>query len=148
MSANRAAILELAIKVESLLGDLGGEGRGIHDKLTCIEQEFDVSMVKKIRRIASIRNKAAHEIHFETDMVSFHRVAYEVIDCLELKIAAKRNSFKRESGSFTDEQQSSQNSKGSQNSSKGWSDMDWWERTQMVAGGALAVGLLIFAASK
>lgn len=145
MSADRAAILEKAIKVESLLADLGGEGRGIHDKLTCIEQEFDVSMVKKIRRVASIRNKSAHEIDFETDMVSFHRVADEVTNCLESKVAAKRNSFKRDTDPLTEGQQSSQSSQGSKKSSKGWSDMDWWERTQMVAGGALALGLLIIA---
>ena len=145
MSANRAAILEKAIKIESLLADLGGEGRGIHDKLTCIEQEFDLSMVKKIRRVASIRNKAAHESDFQTDMASFHRVADEVIDCLEYKVAAKQDSFKAGSESFTDDQQSDKNSQDGKKSGKGWSDMDWWERTQLVAGGALALGLLIIA---
>lgn len=150
MSADRAAILEKAIHVESLLADLGGEGRGIHDKLTCIEQEFDVSMVKKIRRVASIRNKAAHEIDFETDMVSFHRVADEVIHCLESKIAAKRNSFNRQKHQNS-QQSSYQGPKATKQAEKktgkSWGDLDWKERTKLVAGGALVVGLLILGSS-
>lgn len=148
MSAYRAEILERAIQVESLIVDLGGYGKGMHEKLSCIEQELDEDIVKKIRRIASVRNKAAHEIHFETNMISFRRLTNEVTNYLGSKVAAKRNSYKQQSGPSTEEQQSSQGSKGSEKSSKGWTDMDWWERTQMVAGGALAVGLFILAASK
>lgn len=158
MSADRAAILEKAIQVESLLGDLGGEGRGIHDKLTCIEQEFDVSMVKKIRRIASIRNKAAHEIDFETDMASFHRVANEVIDCLESKIAAKRSfhwqqrqnsqqHYNSQQSSYQGPRASQQQSQKTGKSWSSWGEMDWKERTKLVAGGALVVGLLILGSS-
>jgi hypothetical protein len=158
MSTNRAAILEKAIQVESLLADLGGEGRGIHDKLTCIEHEFEVSMVKKIRRVASIRNKAAHEIDFDTDMVSFHRVADEVIDCLESKIAAKRSFYRQQRQSsqqhHNSQQSSYQGPKASQQEGKktgkswsSWGEMDWKERSKLVAGGALVVGLLILGSS-
>lgn len=162
MSADRAAILEKAIQVESLLANLGGEGRGIHDKLTCIEQELDPSMVKKIRRIASIRNKAAHEIDFQTDMASFHRVADEVIECLELRIAAKnrfysqqrQSSQQQDSGQYQNYQSSNKSRKSNQQESQksdkswsNWSEMDWKDRTKLIAGGALVVGLLILGSS-
>lgn len=138
MSAERATILEKAIRIEALLASLGGNGRGIHEKLTSIEQQLDQNMIKKIRRVASIRNKAAHEINFNTDMASFQRIANEVIDCLELKVAAKQ---KRHNSQHS----SSQNTKGD---NKSWENMDWKERTVLIAGGAFVVGMILLGSSR
>lgn len=46
---------------------MGAEGRGLHEKVTSVEDKINSSLVKKIRYIASIRNKVLHEDGFELD---------------------------------------------------------------------------------
>lgn len=47
---------------ESLLEDIyGAEGRGLHEKINCIEKEIDFDILKKLRYVATIRNKLVHE---------------------------------------------------------------------------------------
>ncbi len=65
MSLNRADILDLASDIEDLLEKkLGATGKGLHEKATSVESRLDSSIMKKIRRVASIRNAAAHEKGF------------------------------------------------------------------------------------
>jgi hypothetical protein len=52
-------------KIESLLARMGAEGRGLHEKVTCIEEKLEAQEIKRIRFIASIRNKALHDDGFE-----------------------------------------------------------------------------------
>lgn len=138
MNQYRAEILEKASKVESLLVNLGGHGSGIHGKLTSIERTMQADMNSKIRRLATIRNKAAHDPNFETNIWSFRDLANEIINSLTAILAArKRTDSKRQSNKARSEQPS-----------KNWSEMDWKERTKVVGAGALVVGLLILGATK
>jgi hypothetical protein len=56
-----SGIVDKAVEIEKLLKGLGYEGRGLHELLTQAEPALDVRVVRAGRRIASIRNKAAHE---------------------------------------------------------------------------------------
>ena len=52
-------------KIESLLVRAGAEGRGLHEKVTSIESKLEIQEVKRIRFIASLRNKSLHDDSFE-----------------------------------------------------------------------------------
>jgi len=60
-------------KIETVLSEMGASGRGLHAKLTSIESQLDGSVVRKIRFIASIRNKLLHEDGFELSDDIFER---------------------------------------------------------------------------
>ncbi|MEA1990472.1 MAG: hypothetical protein U9N57_14870 [Pseudomonadota bacterium] len=51
-------------KIESLLVSVGAEGRGLHEKLTSVEDKLEAQKIKRIRFIASIRNKSVHDYDF------------------------------------------------------------------------------------
>lgn len=58
--------IDLAIKsskkIESTLERvLGAQGKGLHEKVTSIEGKIPAALVKRIRYIATIRNKLIHE---------------------------------------------------------------------------------------
>lgn len=57
-------ILRYTKKIETKLESLGAQGRGLHSKLTSIENKFEEDIIKKIRKIASIRNKMMHQDEF------------------------------------------------------------------------------------
>ncbi len=48
-------------KIEGLLGQMGASGRGLHEKVTSIENNLPNSLVKRIRFIATVRNKLLHD---------------------------------------------------------------------------------------
>jgi hypothetical protein len=53
-------------EIESLLSKyFDSEGRGLHQKITSASSSLDASLVKKLRWIATIRNKVVHENNFE-----------------------------------------------------------------------------------
>jgi amino acid transporter len=55
-------VIEQTKKIETLLVDrLGAQGRGLHEKTDSIEALLSDNVVKKIRYIASVRNKLMHE---------------------------------------------------------------------------------------
>lgn len=61
--------IDLAIKsskkIETRLESvLGATGRGLHEKVTSIEHKIPTALVKRIRYIATIRNKLIHEESF------------------------------------------------------------------------------------
>jgi len=58
--------IEIAVKasrlIESLLEQkLNATGKGLHSKLTSVENKLSSAMVSKIRYIASVRNNVVHE---------------------------------------------------------------------------------------
>jgi hypothetical protein len=58
--------IELAITrvkaLESLLEQaLGATGRGLHEKVTSVQDKLPPALVKKLRFIATVRNKIVHE---------------------------------------------------------------------------------------
>lgn len=61
--------LELAITrtktLESLLEQgLGAAGRGLHEKVTSVQPKLPPALVKRLRFIASVRNKIVHEASY------------------------------------------------------------------------------------
>jgi hypothetical protein len=72
-------------KIESLLENLGAEGKGIHTKLGSIKEKLEESLVKKIRWIGNMRNGLMHQDGFEIyNFNDFDKACKEVIRHLEL----------------------------------------------------------------
>lgn len=57
-------VVLLTREIESLLDNLGATGRGLHEKLTSVENRLNLQTVKKMRWIATMRNKTMHEHKF------------------------------------------------------------------------------------
>lgn len=58
--------IDLAVKsskkIESTLERvLGASGKGLHEKVSSVEHKIPIALVKRIRYIATIRNKLIHE---------------------------------------------------------------------------------------
>jgi len=55
-------------------------GKGLHEKLSSVEKKLPVSLVKRIRYIATIRNKLVHEHEYRKidDRSSFKRAVRHV----------------------------------------------------------------------
>jgi len=55
-------VTQISQQLEQLLANkYGAEGRGLHEKLTSVEGRIPGFIQKKIRYIATMRNKATHE---------------------------------------------------------------------------------------
>ena len=61
--------IELAIKqckkLEAILAKVGGTGRGLHEKVTSVESRLPEPLVRKLRFIATVRNKIVHDENYE-----------------------------------------------------------------------------------
>ena len=61
--------IDLAIKsskkLEAMLTKLGAEGRGLHEKVSSVEKKLPDKLVRKLRFIATVRNKVVHEDGYE-----------------------------------------------------------------------------------
>lgn len=54
--------VEYTRKLEALLvEELGAEGRGLHEKVSSVERRLPAPLVKRLRYIASVRNKMMHD---------------------------------------------------------------------------------------
>ena len=58
--------MELAVtrakRLESLLEQsLGATGKGLHEKVTSVQDRLSPALVKKLRLVATVRNKIVHE---------------------------------------------------------------------------------------
>ncbi len=62
---NYENIIKKTKEIETLLVSMGADGRGLHEKVSSIENLLDKEIVKAIRFIATIRNKLLHEDSFE-----------------------------------------------------------------------------------
>lgn len=61
--------IELAVTrtkaLESLLEQaLGATGKGLHEKVTSVQARLSPGLVKKLRFVATVRNKIVHESHY------------------------------------------------------------------------------------
>lgn len=127
----RGKILDYSTQIESLLESLGASGRGMHEKLDSIESRIEPFMVKKIRWIATIRNKAVHEANFNTDLDGFIESANNVIGYLQGLLTEHEK--QRDSDS------NKQNNTNKQKDNKSWKDMSGWEKAGEVAKVGVAV---------
>lgn len=73
-------VIERTKALEMELGKVGATGRGLHEKLTSIEASIPIRIAKKIRFIASVRNKVMHsDVKPEGDtLTSFTNACGEV----------------------------------------------------------------------
>lgn len=73
-------VVLLTREIESLLDRLGATGRGLHEKLTTVENRLSAQTVKKMRWIATMRNKTMHEHNFQiNDFQGFKSSCNDVI---------------------------------------------------------------------
>ena len=72
-------------RLESLLEQkFGATGRGLHEKLSSVERRIPMDLRKKIRYLATIRNKAMHEDGYEPEsMDTYLATAREATEALE-----------------------------------------------------------------
>jgi hypothetical protein len=62
------SVLARTREMESLLEqNYGASGKGLHDKASSVEGALDTTRVKRIRYIATIRNKLVHEADYKYD---------------------------------------------------------------------------------
>src|SRR4030095_11771119 len=61
--------IELAITrvkaLETLLEGVGATGKGLHEKVTSVQNRLPHPLVKKLRFIATVRNKIVHESDYK-----------------------------------------------------------------------------------
>ncbi len=81
---NKWKVIEYSKKIEKILEKkFGAQGKGLHSKLSSVEDKLDPILVKKIRYIASIRNKLVHEENFKDLPKNFIKTNKEVIKELD-----------------------------------------------------------------
>ena len=86
--------IELAITrvkaLESLLEQaLGATGKGLHEKVTSVEGRLPLPLVKKLRFVATVRNKIVHESDYQQmdDRDGFVRACDEAESALRAMLA-------------------------------------------------------------
>lgn len=83
---NKWKIIEYNKKIEKLLTDnYQASGKGLHDKLTSVEDKLAPDLVKRIRYIATIRNKLVHEDNFNDIPANFKKTNKDIIKELSSK---------------------------------------------------------------
>ncbi|QIZ77080.1 hypothetical protein [Ferrimonas lipolytica] len=82
-------------RIESLLTKhFNAEGRGLHEKVSSCEAQLPNLLVRQIRWIATLRNKAVHEDEFELkNSAEFERRCDHVVSQLQLLIAPKASAL-------------------------------------------------------
>lgn len=129
-------VVKKAKKIESILSDMGAEGKGLNEKLDSIKHLFDEKMIKAIRFIATIRNKLLHEVDFEMDYKleeGFDKTYNFIID----NINQYKSDYKEKDSSDYSSSGSSNHTNNSDDLLKLWDDLSGWQK---VGAGVLAVG--------
>lgn len=134
----RGKILDYSTQIESLLVELGAIGRGMHEKLDSIESIIDPFMVKKIRWIATIRNKAVHEANFCTDIDNFVENANNAIDFLQNLLTEQEQPKEQEQSN------NNKNTESRKDNNKDWKDKSGWEKASEVAKFGIAIAAIIY----
>lgn len=80
-------IMEYTTKIETILEELGANGRGLHSKISSLENQLTDEIVFILRRIATIRNKKMHRKGFNNYIFSdFEDDCKIVLNYLENKL--------------------------------------------------------------
>jgi hypothetical protein len=64
-----AVVLEGARDLENRLRRLGAQGRGLHQLATSVESRLDSATIKRLRFIATVRNKIVHEANVDARQI-------------------------------------------------------------------------------
>lgn len=94
-------VASISKKIETLLKDNFHKvnGKGLHDKITCVERQLENKLIKKLRYIATIRNKTIHEDDFFPES-KFINTARETVKELEVIIKDRNKATKGIKGLF------------------------------------------------
>lgn len=81
MADNFTQVVQMAQTLERLLEiRYNAQGRGFHEKLSSVQSQIPENIQKKIRYIATMRNKAAHEnVKVATENYKSIRKAYNEV---------------------------------------------------------------------
>lgn len=85
--------IELTKELEHVLQlHFGADGRGLHEKVSFVEQEIPVQTMKSLRYLASARNTLVHQREEKAlqDRVGFINQFESVMDQLNLVISQKK----------------------------------------------------------
>lgn len=83
---NKWKIIQYNKRIEQLLVDkYHAKGKGLHSKLSSVEEDINPKLVKRIRYIATIRNKLVHDSDFNSIPKGFIQINKEVISELSQK---------------------------------------------------------------
>ncbi|MBA4062895.1 MAG: DUF4145 domain-containing protein [Isosphaera sp.] len=93
--------VELAVTrakaLEALLAQAGAAGKGLHEKVTSAEGRLPPPLVKKLRFVATVRNKIVHEADYQRidDRAGFVRACDEAEAELRALLAPAGGSLRR-----------------------------------------------------
>ncbi len=77
---NKWKVIKYNKKIEkALVKNYGAQGKGLHSKLSSVEDKLPPVLVNKIRFVASIRNKLVHEEDFKDVPKGFIKTNKEVL---------------------------------------------------------------------
>lgn len=78
------SVIKGARRIEGVLEkDFGAEGKGLHEKLSSVESKLPQELQRRIRWIATMRNKTVHEEGFEPDSIEdFNRACEDIVEKL------------------------------------------------------------------
>jgi hypothetical protein len=60
-AAQAGGAIDIARQLETVLETLGATGKGLHEKTSSVEAKLPAALVRKLRFVASVRNKIVHE---------------------------------------------------------------------------------------
>ena len=71
-------IISYTREIETILKNkFQAEGKGLHTYLDAIENKIDYQLLKKLRYIATIRNKAMHDSSFKLNNLNYYKETAE-----------------------------------------------------------------------
>ncbi len=129
-------VVKKAKKIESILSDMGAEGKGLNEKLDSIKHRFDEKIIKAIRFIATIRNKLLHEDNFEMDY-KLEEGFDKTYDFIMDNISQYSSTYEERNSTNSSSSSSNKSSNNSDDLSKLWDDLSGWQK---VGAGVLAAG--------
>lgn len=60
-AAQAGVAIDIARQLETVLETMGATGKGLHERTTSVEAKLPAALVRKLRFVASVRNKIVHE---------------------------------------------------------------------------------------
>lgn len=90
-------IISISRRIESVLEDkYGASGKGLHSKVSSVQDLLPRSEIKNIRYIATIRNNAVHEANFKVkDIKAFTQKAQRTLAVLDTHANRNKGSIQK-----------------------------------------------------